>query len=370
MAYQTIQEGNVVIQRAPGKVTKKLPVFYNPVMALQRNVNVALIASLKRKNLRIADVLAGSGVRSARLLLEVPGKVEHIDINDANPSAVPLIKKNLTANKAPKKYAVHNKDASQLLLESSGYDYIDIDPYGSPNPFLDAACKRVSRGGIIALTATDTAALAGTSPAACSRKYWARPLLNEFKHETGMRILARKAQLVAAQYEKALTPVYCHSTAHYLRLYLRAEKSKKALKPVLNGHQHVQYCFTCLKRTISRFTEPKKCCGKQMSVAGPLWTGKLWDAALAKNSVAYSTRFGTETQRLTATIAEESRINAMPHYHTHWIAKKHKRALPKQEKILEKLRNKNIPAAPSHFAQASIRTPATLQQIKNALARR
>ncbi|MCU0373510.1 MAG: ATP-binding protein, partial [Ignavibacteria bacterium] len=44
-----------------------------------------------------------------------------------------------------------------------GFDYIDIDPFGSPCPFLDAAIKRLSRGGILAVTATDTSALAGKS---------------------------------------------------------------------------------------------------------------------------------------------------------------------------------------------------------------
>ena len=37
------------------------------------------------------------------------------------------------------------------------FDYIDIDPFGSPNPFLAAAIGRITRNGIVAVTATDTA---------------------------------------------------------------------------------------------------------------------------------------------------------------------------------------------------------------------
>ena len=103
-------------------------------------------------------------------------------------------------------YAVQDKDANMFILESSGFDYIDIDPFGSPNFLLDSSVKRISRGGILAVTATDTSALAGSYPDACRRKYWAEPLRSEMMHEAGLRILIRKGQLIGAQFEKALTP--------------------------------------------------------------------------------------------------------------------------------------------------------------------
>ena len=73
-------------------------------------------------------------------------------------------------------------------MNSTGFDYIDVDPFGSPNPFLDAAIKRIARDGILAVTATDTAPLCGTYTNACRRKYWAVPLRNELMHEIGIRI--------------------------------------------------------------------------------------------------------------------------------------------------------------------------------------
>ena len=32
---------------------------------------------------------------------------------------------------------------------------VDIDPYGSPSPFIDAAVQSVSDGGLLMITATD-----------------------------------------------------------------------------------------------------------------------------------------------------------------------------------------------------------------------
>ena len=35
------------------------------------------------------------------------------------------------------------------------FDCVDIDPYGSPSPFIDAAVQCVSEGGLLMVTATD-----------------------------------------------------------------------------------------------------------------------------------------------------------------------------------------------------------------------
>ena len=56
-------------------------------------------------------------------------------------------------------------------LESAGFDYIEIDPFGSPTDFLESSIVRLSRRGILAVTATDTAPLCGTYPNTCKRKY-------------------------------------------------------------------------------------------------------------------------------------------------------------------------------------------------------
>lgn len=44
---------------------------------------------------------------------------------------------------------------------------IDLDPYGGPNKFLDAAIQSIEEGGLLLVTATDMAVLAGNTPEAC-----------------------------------------------------------------------------------------------------------------------------------------------------------------------------------------------------------
>ena len=86
---------------------------------------------------------------------------------------------------------------------------------------LDSAIKRISRNGILAVTNTDTAALTGTYPKACIRKYWSMPKRDYMMHETGLRILIRKVQLVGMQYEKALYPIFSYFKDHYFRIFFQ-----------------------------------------------------------------------------------------------------------------------------------------------------
>lgn len=47
--------------------------------------------------------------------------------------------------------------------ENKSFDVIDLDPYGTAAPFIDAAVQSVSDGGLLCVTCTDLAVLAGTN---------------------------------------------------------------------------------------------------------------------------------------------------------------------------------------------------------------
>lgn len=219
-------------------ISKDLPVFYNPIMEYNRNLSIALLNALEQKDIQIALPLAGTGIRGIRFLKELnKGIVKKVYFNDKNSAAVKTIKKNLKLNKITKKIEVHNDDGNIFLLKGKGFDYIDIDPFGSPNKFLNSAIERISRQGILAITATDTGALCGTFPKTCIRKYWATPLHNEEMHEIGLRILIRKIQLIGMQHEKALSPIISYSKDHYMRVFLLCKKSKQACDGIAKMHQ-------------------------------------------------------------------------------------------------------------------------------------
>lgn len=63
------------------------------------------------------------------------------------------------------------------------FDVIDLDPYGCPSRFLDAAVQSIQDGGLLLVTATDMAVLAGNSPETCYSKYGAVSLRIKSCHE-------------------------------------------------------------------------------------------------------------------------------------------------------------------------------------------
>jgi len=311
---QTITEGKAIIKvKETKKISKDMPVFYNPVMKLNRDISIILLNVIDKNNLIIADPLAGTGIRSIRFLKELKkSKIKSISINDYSKESIKSIKKNLSLNKIKKtnKIIIKNEDANLFLLNSKGFDYIDIDPFGTPVPYLDSAIKRISRDGILAVTATDTGCLCGTFPKACIRKYWATPKKSPIMHETGARILIRKIQLIGAQYNKALTPIFSYSKEHYFRVFLKCEKGKEAADNILKQHNH-------------------------FNNVGPMWLGNLWDSKLVKKMCEQSELMDHSLLKMLKVIKNESKINNVGFHDIHKLCKKYKLKIPKTEKLLK-----------------------------------
>ncbi len=330
------------------KISKAMGVFYNPAMDINRDISVLLLNSINKDRLQIADPLAATGVRSIRFLKELDkNKIKSICINDYDKNSIVLIKQNLALNNLRydnKRVSIKNEDANLFLLNSTGFDYIDIDPFGTPNPFLDAACKRISRGGILAVTATDTSALCGTYPNACVRKYWALPKKDAIMHETGLRILIRKVQLVAAQYGKALVPIFSYSKEHYMRVFLRSEKGKSKVDDVLSRH---------------RF----------FNGAGPMWAGDLWDKNLANEICINALRDkifskNKELIKFLKIIKDESEINSVGFYDLHDICEKNKiRNMQKKDSIIDKIKISGCKASETHFSGHGIRSGIPFKEL-------
>jgi len=337
---KAIQEGQAKVTVPIGKkITRKLEVFYNPAMKSNRDISVLFLQSLGRENMKIADPLAGSGIRAIRFLKELDKTIiNKIYVNDAKEDFPKNFKKDLVQNKIKKQITVNNTDASKFLLQNKPLDYIDIDPFGTPNPFLDAAVKSLAPKGILAVTATDTSALCGSYPKACRRKYWAEPLHNHLMHETGLRILIRKVQLIGAQYEKPLLPLFSYAEKHYMRIYFLQERGRSNVDKILKQHDFFQN-------------------------SGPMWLGKLWDSKLVKKMLKNCEEENKEVYNLLKTIEQESKINSIGFHDTHVLAKKSKlKNVPRKLDLIKKI-NKKYKASPTHFCGSAIRSPIPEKEL-------
>ncbi|MBD3263132.1 methyltransferase [Candidatus Woesearchaeota archaeon] len=338
MNYKQIKEGDIKLFVPVAKRIYDAPVFYNPHMVTNRDISILLLKALDRK-FYCMDLLAGTGVRGLRIKKEIPKA--QVDLNDKNPVAYKLIKKNASFNKLKVNVSKANAEF-RLANYKQVYNYIDIDPFGTPVPFLDPAIKALKwKGGILGVTATDTSALCGTYVKACKRKYRAKPLRNYLMHELGIRILIKKIQEVAAQYDIALTPIFCHSTRHYMRVYLKADSGAKKADKILK--QHCMY-----------------------EGAGPFWTGDLWDTKLANKmyKLLSKTNVSQKTKKIIHTIKEESKIKTFGFFDIHKLAKEYKlKQVPRFDRVIAALHQKKYKAARTHFSDSGIRTNAPLKTI-------
>ncbi|MCW1311429.1 MAG: hypothetical protein QXJ93_01155 [Candidatus Rehaiarchaeum fermentans] len=259
-------------------VTKKSNAFYNKDRANERTLNVQLIKLLASKNLIKygsigLDLLSATGIRGIRLFLE-SGVFNDFILNDVKTSKV--IEHNLKINNLNLK--VESKDARKLIIGK--FDYIDIDPFGSPLSYLSAAILNSKLGTILGITATDTAALYGSAPKAAIRKYFAQTLKTSYYNEEGLRILLYNIERIANIYNFSIEPICYLVEKHYLRVYVRLTKYRR---------KEIGYIYQCINCPNRSFEECKKCdvCGGEMKRIGPLWLETTINKDITRNLSNY-----------------------------------------------------------------------------------
>lgn len=248
--------------KGPGRVGR-LP-FYNRAMALPRHLAVLLLQGVEGDVRKVLDALAATGVLGIRLHLE-GGRPLDLHANDLRSAAVDLIRRNLKANGV--EAAVSQEDANVLLVRER-FDYVDVDPFGSPVPFLDNALRALRPRGFLGLTATDTAPLAGTYPRVCRRRYGATPWKGPAGHEVGLRILAGNVVRIAARYDLAARPILSLWREHYYKQFFAVRRGARRADAALASVARI------------RWERPGPPVVDSGGPIGPLWTGPVHDPAV------------------------------------------------------------------------------------------
>jgi tRNA (guanine26-N2/guanine27-N2)-dimethyltransferase len=367
MKLKKIQEGKVNLFAPIGRIYDT-PVFYNPEMELSRDISVSALQVFQKqfkKKLNICDALAATGVRGLRYAKEV-SNLKEIILNDKNPIAVKIIRKNIKENRLSKKCKAKKEDAN-VLLHQKVFNFIDIDPFGSPNIFLDSVARSIYHKGFLAITATDTAPLAGTYPLACLKKYGILSMKTDYYAELGMRILISHIILTLSRRERAFIPLLVHSTRHYYRVFGKIEHLGK-IRNLLKNFGYVMDC-KCGNREQGELKE--KCyCGKKFRIIGPVYLGNILDKKFCKKVLAdirkRDFRLKKEEEKLLKLLIEESNMPAF-YYDLHYLAKILKIEIPKTEVLIEKLKKKGFKATRTHFCLTAIKTDANFKQLRTIL---
>ena len=358
------------------------PVFYNPRMQLNRDLAILALRVNQRdanRPLRVADALTGCGVRGIRFALEVQG-LESVEVNDLNPLATHLAKANIDRNHVAEKVKVSNLDANLFLTANASpkkrFDLLDLDPFGSPSPFMDSAVRALSNHGLLALTATDTSPLCGVEPHACLRKYAGMPLRSEYCHEVALRLIANALVLIAAKHDLGLTILLSHSIDHYFRVYARLDRGARRADMAVNNLGYILHCFHCLNRTCVLGLAQElfmRCprCGSRMQAAGPLWLGPLVDNTFCREMIVEAAKSGFFLERsvkLLNLLAEEA-IAPPTYYVLDKVSDRLGSPTPPREAVLSELRTRGFLTVRTHFAPTALKTNASISDIEGAVLR-
>lgn len=356
-----VSEGQISITAPDG-------VFYNPEMELCRDVSSLAVGAIG-EDISAIDAMCASGVRGLRYKKE-NRNVKLLALVDMSKRAIEYAKKNAAANKI--KCTVAKADACDFLRKKAEkFNFVELDPFGSPAPFLYDAARSFAdkKTGYISTTATDMAVLCGAAHAACLKNYGATPLDNEFCHENAVRILIAKVIQTCAQFNIAAQPIYTLSHRHYVKIIFELKKSADLAVDAMKKIGFLSYCPACCWREASRLPRNLVCpgCSHQLQIAGPLYIESLWDEKLLEKMVKLNSRRKyireKEIEKLLRTQLAESKINSYAYYDLHTLAKKMKKPIKSMDDALDAVRKAGFVAERTHFCPTAIRTGAPHKEV-------
>lgn len=389
---EVVREGqvNVVVPKLAAYVKEaweyapsKAPVFYNPAMELNRDLAVLAMQTYQKnlgREISVCEPLTGCGMRGIRFAVEVDG-VRKVFLNDINSEAAKLAQFNVERNKLMGSVLVANEDANLFLSRHAAprkrFDYIDVDPFGSPVPYLDAALRSLRNGGLLALTATDMAPLCGVHSNACVRKYGGKPLRTEYCHELAVRLLVGCLTMMAAKHEIGVEVLLSYSTDHYIRVYVVVRYGARLADKNVRTMGYVLHCFSCFHRETSRgIVCPlrRDCaeCGAKLNVAGPLWLGGIADEDFCLLMMREADGRGLKQERriikLISLIQDEAAAPAT-YYVVDKICDKVNLPVPPLTKVVDGVRRAGFQAALTHFNSRGIKTSAPANVVKEVITK-
>ncbi|MCJ1391906.1 RNA methyltransferase tRNA(m5U54)methyltransferase [Xylographa bjoerkii] len=263
---------------------------------------------------RVLDALSATGLRALRYAKEIPC-VTSVTANDLSPSATDAIKLNVRHNELSGKiYTITGNALAHMYKIGAGayevmpdgsrgkYDVIDLDPYGTAAPFLDAAVQALADNGLLCVTCTDSGVFASVGYLEKTyAQYGGLPVKGPQSHEAGLRLILHTIATSAARYGMAIEPLLSLSIDFYARVFVRVRRSAAEAKFLAGKTMLVYNCdqgcgawntqFLAINKaaknkngvefykyipaqapTASPYCEH---CGFKTHLSGPMWGGHL-----------------------------------------------------------------------------------------------
>lgn len=364
-----VSEGSVTIEAPTQPDTGRGPgVFFNEEMELNRDITIATLRAFRERESRATsyvDGTAATGIRGVRAASDG----WRVTLVDRDPDATALCRRNLERNDL--EGAVETRDTNAFLHEAGGVDIVDIDPFGTPIPFADAAFANTR--DLVCVTATDTAPLCGAHFDSGVRTYGAVPRNTEYHAEMGLRVLLSALARTAVRYDVGVTPLLSHVSDHYVRTYLEVAHGATLANETVEALGYVYHCPECRWRThdeglvASPPTRCPHCESQQTLAAGPLWLAPPHETDFVKRvieSLDDTMQTADRAQQLLERITTE--LHVPTHYDQHVLTDHwNEPAIPMAE-FLDQLREAGHRASRTHYGGTTFKTEASRAAIASA----
>ncbi|KAI0065367.1 N2 N2-dimethylguanosine tRNA methyltransferase [Artomyces pyxidatus] len=368
----------------------------------------------------LLEALSATGLRSIRYAKEIP-LVKYVIANDLSPSATAAMKRNVDLNglgdetpasdpaetaEAGKtttrraklgKVRINEGDARALMYshsqERSRVDVVDLDPYGTAAPFIDAAVQCINDGGLLCVTCTDLSVLATNNyPEKCYSNYGGVPVKAEYSHEVALRLVLNTIATSAARYGRFIQPMISLSIDFYVRLFVKVQTAPFEVKKTASKTSIHYVCSGCqsfygqpLGRVVEKVSEKgnvnslfktqtgppvsEKCpeCNSALHVAGPMWSGPIHDPPFIGKVLEHlegnQEKYGTATRMKGMLTVAQEELQAPFYFTPSRVASFFHCVCPALDDVGSALLNGGHQISRSHAAAGSLKTTASRREI-------
>ncbi|KAJ7063332.1 N2,N2-dimethylguanosine tRNA methyltransferase [Mycena amicta] len=362
-----------------------------------------------RRGLVILEALSATGLRSIRYAKEIP-HVGQVIANDLSRAATAAIRRNVEINglnppadipegtARPVEIQVNEGDACTLMYNhregNKRVDVVDLDPYGTAAPFIDAAVQCVRDDGLLCVTCTDLSILATTNFAEkCFSNYGGVPTKSEYCHEAALRLVLHSVSTSAARYGRFIEPLLCLSIDFYVRLFVRVRTSPIEVKRAITKTSIYWICNDCQSfyghplGKVSEKAHPsgpvnltfktqagppvsENCpeCSGVLHAAGPMWSAPIHNQEFVGKVLEHveskENTYGTAARMKGMLSVAKEELADFPFYFTPAkISKFFHCVTPSFTDIASALLHAGHKVARSHASAGSIKTSATRGEI-------
>lgn len=375
--YTIIKEGETMLAVPKESMLSpsppRRPVFFNPRGKKVRDISILAYSAISIPNVVYGEALTGSGARLVRVAKEV-NNVERVYGNDLNEEAVRVARFSSKLNGIDKITDISNKNANLFLVENSErFDIVDIDPFGSPVNYVENGLRSLKFGGMMSITATDTAPLKGLYNAVAFRRYFGTSVRCDFSSEIALRLLSAMVIRKAMQMDLAAEVAFVHSDQHYMRAYFFVSRGIEEANRLIEGLGYIRVCRRCYFRRevkMDEEDESKVCprCMNRTDVAGPLWLGRIFNAELLKAMVdkAKEKKMKAYVRFLERAMLELQ--SPAYYYRIPTIADRLNKKAPSPMQIVERLKGMGFKATLTSLDSQGVKTDAPIEAVEQSLS--